>query len=1049
MILKIIYILLVVSVTNCTTNWNDKSNAVTSEMSEVEEIKKAFNLLSQGEEKIELCGCDEATLVLGITGSGKSTLVQWLFGNNEKLISKEIRRGEYIIEDGKERIGSSSVLSMTLFPELTVDPMTGLAYYDCPGFSDTRSASHEIAITYFIKRITDQGKRIRMLFTVSFPSVKTGVNRHDFRQLLIHVLDFIQDIEKFRNSIALVVTKVDNDYVKVGKGRTATYELVSDDDVVSGIVEFLKQMKYEFEDQLSSSKGDEKFYTKAIQFLNILLIENNKEYSRIGIFRRPDEPGPLNEIILLEENKEILKNLVSQLEFTQKNNTDFGYTISEKSKNTINGLGDEINEKVSIEVLNINSIIKESERVIFEKIEKRIESFLTTALITFDLEESEAENISKFILKTNQSVFSLVEDILHSSSIIDFIETINTTSTSLEINAAEKHMSLIRSSGEFMAFLQIVMDKELVIRSSEWSNLFKITAIYISTSFYEMKNHAANTAFQITDQIKVDIERIIKEIKRQYQNKNQMLGLHLFLPELSRGYDVIKDVTLKTNIATSIGELSEKIRVASKKMNIDVGLINNLISSVLEKEKRILYLQILAEKETITFGLPQLKALVITTEQHFAESLNWYNFLTNLYAKFAEYIIQKNNKFDSFSSINSANYGDFLKKIEHLKIKNLDAVKNIELTNTRSLELNDLNRMTVNNVVTSSCLGNTLVIKGNFIKFSDFMTASGALRTNCGSEIKSVILYTLNTVFIDQDFLAIGKKLQLTIISPKWEIIGIRKIVLDGLSGRYQEKARSGIDAGENGKNGSPGLPGGSSGSFLGIGDFFANGANLKITANGGKGGVGQEGGNGAIGRKGINGECGPNRIEKKCNIDVYAVLYAATICKILHRGERGHKGGNGGNGGKGGIGGNSGNIELHYLKEMPNKSKIYTLNENGNSGENGIGGNFGRGGQEGDMLQCVYEFRMYFLVPIEKLNEKILIPVYSFAESGTFGGINDAIPSTPEPRVVIQEPMKSINEYKNYLIANSKDMFRKSLLNQFYSSLNENVIVKKKYTTI
>jgi len=133
------------------------------------EISKTFQLLKEGEEKIQISDqYKNITLVLGNTGAGKTTFMQWIAGDNDKLIAKEVTKGsgEYIIEDGN-RIGSSTIKSKTVFPELVIHSETNTAFYDCPGFSDTRSTSKDIATTYFIKKLTDHAEQIKMVFVVS------------------------------------------------------------------------------------------------------------------------------------------------------------------------------------------------------------------------------------------------------------------------------------------------------------------------------------------------------------------------------------------------------------------------------------------------------------------------------------------------------------------------------------------------------------------------------------------------------------------------------------------------------------------------------------------------------------------------------------------------------------------------------------------------------------------------------------------------------------------------------------------------------------------
>lgn len=109
---------------------------VTNVHSEESEIEKTIELLNEGEQKILLPEkYKNLVLFVGTTGTGKTTLVQWLAGNNDDLIAKRVgadNKAEdyditdyddddnFIIENKANSIGSSS-MSKTIFPELFIE----------------------------------------------------------------------------------------------------------------------------------------------------------------------------------------------------------------------------------------------------------------------------------------------------------------------------------------------------------------------------------------------------------------------------------------------------------------------------------------------------------------------------------------------------------------------------------------------------------------------------------------------------------------------------------------------------------------------------------------------------------------------------------------------------------------------------------------------------------------------------------------------------------------------------------------------------------------
>lgn len=136
------------------------------------------------------------------------------------------------------------------------------------------------------------------------------------------------------------------------------------------------------------------------------------------------------------------------------------------------------------------------------------------------------------------------------------------------------------------------------------------------------------------------------------------------------------------------------------------------------------------------------------------------------------------------------------------------------------------------------CVSKGLFVDGIKINMSEI------LNIECLEKATFVTIYALDTFLIDDDFNKTGTIAQLMVIAPKWEVIGSRKIILDGPNAQQlkPDYAPSGIGKFKDGK---PGKPGGSGGSFLGFGSEFINDANLEIHVNGGIGGFGQYGGNG------------------------------------------------------------------------------------------------------------------------------------------------------------------------------------------------------------
>ncbi|KAF7990945.1 hypothetical protein HCN44_000750 [Aphidius gifuensis] len=296
---------------------------VTTNVSEINDNSSSYtvfsimNSLNQGTKNIKYSSNPNIILLLGLSGAGKSTLAQYLFGNNSNLISVAKKNswceatGDFYIEDKAKKIGHNSVLSHTELPDLLIDPETNIPIYDCPGFSDTRDPEHDISGAYFIKAVTDKAKTSKFIFVVNYNSVTIGANREEFMTLARHATNMINNISKYRESIALVATKIKDD--KSDKQR-----IIAITDFLQGVRRTLKNTNKEPSVQL---------------FIDILLTTsgpNNRDYTRIGFMPKFDTEGPLIDMPVVQAHKKSLRTIIyrNMVHFTIIDPTDLKPSIS-------------------------------------------------------------------------------------------------------------------------------------------------------------------------------------------------------------------------------------------------------------------------------------------------------------------------------------------------------------------------------------------------------------------------------------------------------------------------------------------------------------------------------------------------------------------------------------------------------------------------------------------------------------------------------------------------------------------------------------------------
>ncbi|CAL8133023.1 unnamed protein product [Orchesella dallaii] len=271
---------------------------------------------------------------MGNTGSGKTTLIQTLNGNLSQLHAVRTHTGKLVIIDDNERIGLPTTKSKTLVPEYVVNSENNVSFYDCPGFDDNRGADKDIAAMYFLNLITKHVKQAKFLFLVTHSSVIPGNDRLDFELLVTHAARFLQNIKKFNNSIGLIVTKV-NSFSEFG-------ERLTDDEIMSGIVGFIQQfqitLKERLEEEQDWGETERALWERKLQFIDaILKQDDNGQYSKIGFVRNPPSCGRYSEIPYVSQVRRKITDLyTNKLEYSFTTQTDFGFTLRDKTQLKIN-----------------------------------------------------------------------------------------------------------------------------------------------------------------------------------------------------------------------------------------------------------------------------------------------------------------------------------------------------------------------------------------------------------------------------------------------------------------------------------------------------------------------------------------------------------------------------------------------------------------------------------------------------------------------------------------------------------------------------------------
>ncbi len=179
---------------------------------------KLNNLILAGYNKQKgLIKNSSIVLVIGCTGSGKSTLINYLLSNkitfkNQAIdvIAEAEEKGENYPEIGHQ------TESKTIFPEVFVDKQYNVAYCDFPGFFDNRSFEERVSISINTQSAIVNSKNIEAIIVV-FSQAELIAQRGKLFKSLSKLLDnLICDFESILPNIIFVLSKPNSNITSEG-----------------------------------------------------------------------------------------------------------------------------------------------------------------------------------------------------------------------------------------------------------------------------------------------------------------------------------------------------------------------------------------------------------------------------------------------------------------------------------------------------------------------------------------------------------------------------------------------------------------------------------------------------------------------------------------------------------------------------------------------------------------------------------------------------------------------------------------------------------------
>lgn len=174
------------------------------------DIKNASleELILSGYKSVEASRGKNCVFFLGNTQAGKSTLINYLIGC--KIIKSKISGKEVAMVEGEEilKIGHDLTKSETFLPQIVQNKELPFAYYDCPGFQDSRGEKAVFCTNIVTHFAIEFSSSIQAIAIVVGYNTIAGENRgKSFQDLIITLTNLISNVAGIEGSILFFITK--------------------------------------------------------------------------------------------------------------------------------------------------------------------------------------------------------------------------------------------------------------------------------------------------------------------------------------------------------------------------------------------------------------------------------------------------------------------------------------------------------------------------------------------------------------------------------------------------------------------------------------------------------------------------------------------------------------------------------------------------------------------------------------------------------------------------------------------------------------------------
>lgn len=552
---------------------------------------------------------ENAILLLGPTRSGKSNLVQYLTGDNSKLMAVKTESGDYTIRDGsntEENTSVSSTLSQTVIPGIHIDENQTL-WMDFPGFGDKHNETVEITKVFLIKHVIQRVKNVKFVLVVDYGWVSGTGNIVGFDNLLQRVTEFITNEAHYGNSISLVVSKV-----------PFPTELETDDSFKVSIEEFAQK----YLKNLPKKRAN----LKKRKLINYIFEDFELEdYSKVSAFRRPNAPGPLNENEDMITSRKAILDSIEYTSYSKLRMNDIGFWLSKDAKLAI----EQIIEQTTNNSLTFLTKIANQ---LIEDVQKRME--IDT---NFENHAKLAMSWAEIFQSTNQTIAEPVDRLM--DNLHKLVTALNIESDDVKnFDSIKKHQKklnvfqlLTENGKDYLS--ETVRDKFNAIEK-QINDFFGPKKTEIQTKItHEIKKISNN----LRKELPIMDQHLISALQRRFESKNFHMRNDLLENHCCRS----------CNFIVSVGDYADQLKAIVHSFNI-TSINTNQMNDIKRSALRLDELKLLSDSND-NFDMIDFPTQAINYP---CSMLDWNHFLIQTYDTLSQYEVQNNTDTYDLSEIN-------------------------------------------------------------------------------------------------------------------------------------------------------------------------------------------------------------------------------------------------------------------------------------------------------------------------------------------------------------------------------------------------------------